>query len=91
METTAVEQSICNLLAKWRRESVEINAKSKERKNAIDKCIFDLQGLLISIQEEDDYIRYFFTELPSKEAEDYLLGQEADDQLSTLEAHDTNI
>ncbi len=91
METTAVEQIICNLLAKWRRESVEINAKSKERKNTIDKCIFDLQGLLISIQEEDDYIRYFFTELPSKEAEDYLLGQEADDQLSTLEAHDTNI
>lgn len=87
---TVAEQSICNLLAKWRKENAENTPKSKESKKTMDKCIFDLQGLLISLQEEDDYIHYLFTELPSQEAEDYVLGQEADTQLSTLEAHEIN-
>ncbi len=84
----AVEQSICTLLAKWKRESENTNAKSKERKVALDRCIFDLQGLLLHLQEEEEYIYYLFGELPSKDIEDYLLGQEADEQLSTLEAHE---
>lgn len=81
-----VEQSICNLLAKWKRESIETS--SIESKRTLEKCIFALQGLLLTFQEEEDYMNYFFGELPSKEAEEYLLSQQADDQLSTLEEHE---
>ena len=88
METTT-EKSITLLLAKWKKEGEVINAKSKEQKAILDKCINDLQEVLVQLIEEDDYNKYFMSNIPSEEEEKHLLSEEADIQLSITSSHET--
>ena len=86
---TTTEQSITRLLAKWKKEDEEINAKSKEQKATLDRCINDLQEVLLNLIEEEGFNQYFMSSIPSEEEEKQLLSEEADIQLSNTSSHGT--
>lgn len=74
--------NINDLLHAWQNK-LQNNHLSSEYKDALNDCLYDLQEVLkYSWQEE------FLDSLPSEEAEQYLLEQEADNYLSTIEAHE---
>lgn len=86
---TTTEQCITLLLAKWKKEGEAINAKSKEQKAILDRCINDLQEVLVQLIEEECYNKYFMSNIPSEEEEKHLLSEEADIQLSITSPHGT--
>ena len=81
------ERNIESLLSQW-KERLRNESYSEEYRCALGECMYDLQTILGKIKEEEEAnLQEVIASLPPKEVEDYLLQQEADDYLSSLEAH----
>lgn len=82
------EKNINILLSRWKER---ISTKySDEYQCALKECIYDLTIILDKIkEEEEENLREAIAHLPSKEAEDYLMGLEADEELSRIGAHES--
>lgn len=81
------EKNIESLLSQW-KERLSNESYSEEYRCALGECVYDLQNLLDKIKEEERAnLQEVIDSLPPKDAEEYLMGLEADDYLSSLEAH----
>lgn len=78
------ESSITTLFSQW-QSLISSPDCPEEYRSAVLNCIHDLQQLITS---GEDSLGQYLSSLPSKEVEEYLLQQEADDYLSTIEAHE---
>ena len=83
------ENRINNLLSQW-KERLSNNKYSDEYKCALGECVYDLTITLDKIKEEEEAnLEEVIANLPSKEIEDYLMGLEADEELSRMDAHES--
>ena len=83
-----LEKDIQSLVSKF-EERQNNNEKPLEYRLALGECLFDLYELLEKSKDEDNaYLKSMIDNLPSKEIEDYILEQEADIELSRIEAHE---
>ena len=80
------ESFIYALISQWKERAAHCN--SEDYKCALGECAYDLQQLLDESLDYQDYFNQYMVSLPSKEVEDYLAQQEADDVLSTIESHE---
>lgn len=82
------EKNINILLSRW-KERVS-NKYPDEYQCALKECIYDLMITLDKIKEEEEMnLMEAIANLPSKEVEDYLLGLEADEELSRIDIHES--
>ena len=80
------DSEIYGLLSKW-EGLYATTTESASYKDALNDCIYDLKSLMdIHVQEETDA---FIRNLPPEELYQLFLEQEADNYLSTMEAHET--
>lgn len=83
------EKNINALLSQW-KERLSNNKYSDEYKCALGECVYDLIITLDKIKEEEKAnLEEVIANLPSKEVEDYLMGLEADEELSRMDAHES--
>lgn len=83
------ERNISSLLSQW-KERLSNDDYSEEYRCALGECMYDLQNILDKIKEEEEAnLQEVIANLPSKEVEDYLMQQEADEYLSSIEAHES--
>lgn len=83
------EKNINALLSQW-KERLSNNKYSDEYKCALGECVYDLMITLDKIKEEEKAnLEEVIASLPSKEVEDYLMGLEADEELSRMDAHES--
>lgn len=83
------EKNINALLSQW-KERLNKNDYSDGYKCALEECMYDLEILLDKIKEEEKAnLEEVIANLPSKEVEDYLMGLEADEELSRMDAHES--
>lgn len=83
------EKNINALLSQW-KERLSKNDYSDEYKCALGECVYDLMITLDKIKKEEKAnLEEVIVNLPSKEVEDYLMGLEADEELSRMEAHES--
>ena len=83
------ERNINALLFQW-KERLSNNKYSDEYKCALGECVYDLIITLDKIKEEEkSNLEEVIANLPSKEVEDYLMGLEADEELSRMDAHES--
>ena len=83
------EKNINALLSQW-KEGLNKDDYSDEYKCALGECVYDLMITLDKIKEEEKAnLDEVIANLPSQEVEDYLMGLEADEELSRMEAHES--
>ena len=83
------ENRINNLISQW-KERLIINKYSDEYKCALGECMYDLMITLDKIKEEEKAnLNEVIANLPSKEVEDYLMGLEADEEHSRMDANES--
>lgn len=83
------EKNINALLSQW-KERLSNDKYSDEYKCALGECVYDLMITLDKIKEEEEAnLEEVIANLPSKEIEDYLMGLEADEELSRMDAHES--
>lgn len=83
------ENRINNLLSQW-KERLNKDDYSDEYKCALEECVYDLMITLDKIKEEEkSNLEEVISNLPSQEVEDYLMGLEADEELSRMDAHES--
>ena len=83
------EKNINALLSQW-KERLSNDKYSDEYKCALGECVYGLIITLDKIKEEEKAnLEEVITNLPSKEVEDYLMGLEADEELSRMDAHES--
>lgn len=82
------EKNINALLSRWKER---LNNKySDDYQCALKECVYDLTITLDKIKEEEEInLMEAIANLPSKEAEDYLMSLEADEELSRMGAHES--
>lgn len=85
---TVKSSELEQLIAQWRGRLLS-NGQSESYKCALQECIYDLQCLINENIYDPAFIQECINQMPSKEIEDYFLSQEADDELSKLEAHES--
>lgn len=84
-----VEKNINALLSQW-KERLNKDDYSDGYKCALGECVYDLMIILDKIKEEEKAnLEEIIANLPSKEVEDYLMGLEADEELSRMDAHES--
>lgn len=84
-----VEKNINALLSQW-KERLNKDNYSDGYKCALGECVYDLMIILDKIKEEEKAnLEEVIANLPSKEVEDYLMGLEADEELSRMDAHES--
>lgn len=84
-----IQESILNsLLTEWERRMKD-RQYSEEYRCAIGECLHDFQELIDSIPNDQEFMQDIMDNLPPTEIEEYLMGLEADRELSTMEAHET--
>lgn len=83
------EKNIKALLSQW-KERLNNDDYSDGYKCALGECVYDLMITLDKIKkEEKDNLEEVISNLPSQEIEDYLMGLEADEELSRMDAHES--
>lgn len=82
------EQSINSLLSQW-KERMKDEKYSEEYRCALGECLYDLQELVDNTPNDQEFLQDVIANLPSDEVENYLMGLEADEQQSMMEAHET--
>lgn len=82
------ESTLDSLLSSW-KERLSDEKYSEEYRCALGECMYDLQNLINNTPNDQEFLQDVISRLPSSEVEDYLMGLEADEELSTLEAHET--
>lgn len=83
------EKNINALLSQW-KERLGKDDYSDGYKCALGECVYDLMITLDKIKEEEKAnLEEIIANLPSKEVEDYLMGLEADEELSRMDAHES--
>ena len=83
------ENRISNLISQW-KERMSDDKFSDEYKCALGECVYDLMITLDKIKEEEKAnLEEVIANLPSQEVEDYLMGLEADEELSRMDAHES--
>lgn len=83
------EKNINSLLSQW-EERLNKGDYSEGYKCALGECVYDLMITLDKIKEEEKAnLEEIIANLPSQEVEDYLMGLEADEELSRMEAHES--
>lgn len=83
------ENRINNLISQW-KERLSNDKYSDEYKCAFGECVYDLIITLDKIKEEEKAnLEEVIANLPSQEVEDYLMGLEADEELSRMDAHES--
>ena len=83
------EDRISNLLSQW-EERLGSDEYSDEYRCALGECVYDLMVTLDEIREEEKAgLEEVIASLPSQEVEDYLMGLEADEELSRMDAHES--
>lgn len=84
-----VEKNINALLSQWKGR-MSNDKYSDEYKCALGECVYDLMITLDKIKEEEKAnLEEVIANLLSKEVEDYLMGLEADEELSRMDAHES--
>lgn len=81
------ESDISHLLSEW-EERLSGKGYSEEYRCALAECVYDLRQLIHDSQSYQDEVNDFLAHLPSREVEDYLMGLEADEELSKIESHE---
>lgn len=82
------EKNINALLSRWKERLS--NKYSDDYQCALKECIYELTITLDKIKEEEEInLMEAIANLPSKEAEDYLMSLEADEELSRMGAHES--
>lgn len=76
------------LIAQW-KERLLFTGQSEDYKCALGECVYDLQNLVSQAAYDPAFIQEYLSQMPPQEIEDYFLSQEADDELSKLEAHES--
>ena len=85
-----IEDNISSLLSQWKKR-LSNESYSEEYRCALGECMYDLQNILDKIKEEEEAnLQEVIANLPFKEVEDYLMQQEADEYLASMEAHDSS-
>lgn len=83
------EKNINALLSQW-KERLNKDEYSDEYKYALRECVYDLMITFDKIKEEEKAnLEEVIANLPPKEVEDYLMGLEADEELSRMDAHES--
>lgn len=83
------EKNINTLLSQW-KERLSNDKYPDEYKCALGECVYDLMITLDKIKEEEKAnLEEVIAYLPSKDVEDYLMGLEADEELSRMDAHES--
>ena len=83
------EKNINAILSQW-KERLSNNDYSDEYKCALGECVYDLMITLDKIKKEEKAnLEEVIANLPSQEIEDYLMGLEADEELSRMDAHES--
>lgn len=82
------ESTLSSLLSKW-KERLSNGHYSEEYRCALGECLYDLQTLIDNNPSDQEFMQDVIANLPSTEIEDYLMGLEADEELSMVEAHET--
>ena len=83
------EKNINALISQW-KERLSKDDYSDEYKCVLGECVYDLMITLNKIKKEEKAdLEEVIANLPSKEVEDYLMGLEADEELSRMEAHES--
>lgn len=76
------------LIAQW-KERLLSTGQSEDYKCALGECVYDLQNLVYQAAYDPAFIQEYLSQMPPQEIEDYFLSQEADDELSKLEVHES--
>lgn len=82
------ESTLNTLLSQW-KERLKDENYSEEYRCALGECLYDLQTLIANTPSDQEFLQDVIANLPSTEVEDYLMGLEADEQQSMMEAHET--
>ena len=83
------EKNIKALLSQW-KERLGKDDYSDEYKCVLGECVYDLMIILDKIKEEEKAnLEEVIANLPSKDVEEYLMGLEADEELSKMDAHES--
>lgn len=82
------ESTLSSLLSQW-KERLSDEHYSEEYRCALGECLYDLQTLIDNNTSDQEFMQDVIANLPSTEIEDYLMGLEADEELSMVEAHET--
>lgn len=83
------EKNINALLSRWKGR-LSNDEQSDDYQCALRECVYELTITLDKIQEEEEInLMEAIANLPSKEAEDYLMGLEADEYLSKIDTHES--
>lgn len=82
------EKDLNSLLSSW-KERLSDEKYSEEYRCALGECMYDLQNLINNTPNDQEFLQDVIANLPSSEVEDYLMGLEADEELSRMEAHET--
>lgn len=82
------EKDLNSLLSSWKKRLSD-EKYSEEYRCALGECMYDLQNLINNTPNDQEFLQDVIANLPSSEVEDYLLGLEADEELSRMEAHET--
>lgn len=83
------EKNINALLSQWKKR-LSKDDYSDEYKCALGECVYDLMITLDKIKEEEKAnLEEVIANLPPQEVEDYLMGLEADEELSRMDAHES--
>lgn len=82
------ESTLNTLLSQW-KERLKDENYSEEYRCALGECLYDLQTLIANTPSDREFLQDVIANLPSTEVEDYLMGLEADEQQSMMEAHET--
>lgn len=82
------EKDIGSILSSW-KDRLQDSNYSKEYRCALGECLYDIQGLVDNAVDSQEFLQEVIDNLPSREVEDYLNGLEADEMLSTMEAHES--
>lgn len=82
------EKDLSSLLSSWKERLLD-EKYSEEYRCALGECMYDLQNLINNTPSDQEFLQDVIASLPSSEVEDYLLGLEADEQQSMMEAHET--
>lgn len=82
------EKDLSSLLSSW-KERLSDEKYSEEYRCALGECMYDLQNLINNTPNDQEFLQDVIANLPTSEVEDYLMGLEADEELSRMEAHET--
>ena len=76
------EGQLFNLISSWNQRA-QNSTNNQSYKDGVSECAYELSSMISRIIEDE-----YFATAPPEEVEQYLLEQEADAYLASIEAHE---